>query len=44
MNTAATLHIISTRPSVEIFSRMISFLEKERKQKQIISTKETERK
>ena len=33
MNTATTLHIISTRPSDEIFAMIISFIEKEVKQK-----------
>ena len=37
------LHIDSTRPSEEIFSTMISFIEKERKEKNTVMTKAAEK-
>ena len=42
MNTPTTWHMVSTRPSEEIFSRMILFLEKDRKVKKMVSIKNTE--
>ena len=39
---ATVWHIVSTRPSADIFSMIISFMEKDVKQKKIVRTRDTE--